>query len=126
MVMDQVDRAGGGVMRALHRDKSALVMSHPWDSGTARFSGPMGGNTLTTTSAVLAFALDRLEDGARKDDVVARCPMIVSMLTCDGFDTDLRASEKMMSNIRFTFADWAADVSATEPSPQRFSQLAER
>lgn len=64
---------------ALHARPGAFVIPNPWDAGTARILTGLGFESLTTTSAGLAFALGR-RDGAgvvTRDEALANARAIV-------------------------------------------------
>jgi 2-methylisocitrate lyase-like PEP mutase family enzyme len=63
--MDNAERAGRGEhFRELHDSGEMLVLSNPWDIGTARIFANLGFQGLATTSAGLAFSLGRRDGDA--------------------------------------------------------------
>ena len=74
MKMDESEaKRRGAVFRDLHMSPEILVLSNPWDAGTARLLESAGFRGLATTSAGLAFSLGRRDgDGAVNADETFR------------------------------------------------------
>ena len=73
--MNQTEKAEA--FRALHAAPGLFVIPNPWDAGSAKLLQSMGFKALTTTSAGLAWAIGKIDNGVTRKDSLANARMIV-------------------------------------------------
>lgn len=73
--MDQVAKAHA--FKALHERNRLFVIPNPWDGASAKILASLGFEALTTTSAGLAWALGRPDNGVTREQSLANAQLIV-------------------------------------------------
>lgn len=73
--MDQTAKAHA--FKALHERKKLFVIPNPWDGMSARLLASLGFEALTTTSAGLAWAIAKRDNGVTRDESLANAKLIV-------------------------------------------------
>lgn len=73
--MNQTEKAEA--LKALHEAPGLFVIPNPWDAGSARLFAGMGFKALTTTSAGLAWAIGKTDNGVTREESLANARMIV-------------------------------------------------
>lgn len=86
----------------LHQGETPLLLSNPWDVGTAKLLASLGFRALATTSSGHAATLGRLDGGVSRDEALGHAAAIVGA-------TDLPVS----ADLENCFADDPDDVAAT-------------
>lgn len=73
--MDQAAKAHA--FKALHERQTLFVIPNPWDGASAKLLASQGFEALTTTSAGLAWAIGKPDNGVSRDESLANAKLIV-------------------------------------------------
>lgn len=73
--MDQTAKAHA--FKALHERNKLFVIPNPWDGMSAKLLASQGFEALTTTSAGLAWAIGKVDNGVTREESLANAKLIV-------------------------------------------------
>jgi len=72
--VNQTEKANA--LKALHEGSELFVIPNPWDAGSAKLLAGMGFRALATTSAGIAWAIGKVDNGVTRADSLANAKLV--------------------------------------------------
>jgi len=115
--MSVTPEAKRAAFRELHQS-GCFVMPNPWDVGSASALQSLGFKALASTSAGMAWAMGRPDNGVERDDVLAHLTALASRtdvpINADFENAFARAPDGVAANIALAVATGVAGLSVED------------